>query len=248
MIIRIAHLYYDLMNLYGENANIRALQMFFERQNVNVKIDYLTVGDEINFKKYDIFYMGMGSEKSQLIALNDLMKRKNEVKKAIEDNKYFFLTGNSYELLGKYIIDFDGNKIETLNIFNFYTKIITIKDMNNAATFRIVGETSGNTKLIKEKVIGFQNKSGTIYNNDSPFLNITYGIGDRPNECNEGYVYNNLYATHLIGPLFIRNPYLTNYFVKKIIKEKDKNFKYKDITNTIEFKAYKKYLENFPNI
>ena len=248
MIIKIAHLYYDLMNLYGENANVRALQTFFERQNVKIQIDYLTVDDEIDFDKYDIFYIGMGTEKSQLIVLNDLKKRKNDLKKAIENNKYFFLTGNSYELLGKYIIDFDGNKIDTLGIFDFYTKIVTIKDMNNAATFRIVGETSGFTSLIDEKVIGFQNKSGTIYDNNSPFLNITYGIGDRPNVSEEGFLYKNLYATHLVGPLFIRNPYLTNYFVKKIIKEKDYTFKFKNITNTVEFKAYKKYLENFPNI
>lgn len=248
MIVRIAHLYYDLMNLYGENANVRALQKFFERQNIKVEIDYLSVGDKINFNEFDIFYMGMGSEKSQLIVLEDLKKRKKDLKNAIENNKYFFLTGNSYELLGKYIIDFEGNKIETLNIFDFYTKIITIKDMNNAATFRIVGETSGFTSLVNEKIIGFQNKSGTIYDNDSPFLNITYGIGDRPNVNEEGFTYKNLYATHLIGPLFIRNPHLTNYFIKKIIKEKDNNFKFKNITNTIEFKAYKKYLENFPNI
>ena len=248
MIIKIAHLYYDLMNLYGENANVRALQTFFERQNVKIQIDYLSVDDKINFDNYDIFYMGMGTEKSQLIVLEDLKKRKKELKKAIENGTYFFLTGNSYELLGKYIIDFDGNKIDTLNIFHFYTKIITIKDMNNAATFRIVGETSGFTNLIKEKIIGFQNKSGTIYENDTPFLNVTYGIGDKPNVNDEGFIYKNVYATHLIGPLFIRNPYLTNYFVKKIIKEKDSNYKVKNITNTIEFKAYKKYLENFPNI
>ena len=32
--IKIAHLYYDLMNLYGENANIRALVHFAERQGI----------------------------------------------------------------------------------------------------------------------------------------------------------------------------------------------------------------------
>ena len=36
---KIAHLYYDLMNLYGENGNIKALKYAFNSQNVNVIID-----------------------------------------------------------------------------------------------------------------------------------------------------------------------------------------------------------------
>ena len=97
MTIKIAHLYYDLMNLYGENANIRALKAAFERQNVNVEIHFLTIGDEINFNDYDIFYIGCGTEKYQLLVLEDLKKYKLDIKKSIDNNKYFFMTGNALE-------------------------------------------------------------------------------------------------------------------------------------------------------
>jgi CobQ-like glutamine amidotransferase family enzyme len=86
---------------------------------------------------------------------------------------------------------------------------------------------------------------GTIYDNDSPFIVLDKGTGNKPKDNNEGYTYNNLYATYTIGPLFIRNPYLTKYFVKKIIHEKNSEYKLKIYNSTTEIKAYNKYLENF---
>lgn len=245
MKIKIAHLYYDLMNLYGENGNIRALKREFERQNVKTEVYFLTVDDNIDFNEYDIFYIGMGSENSQLIVLNDLKKRKQEIIDVINDGKYFFLTGNSYELFGKYIIDFDNNKIECLDIFSYYTKIINFSNLENASKFRIVGEIIAESGLIDKKIIGFQNRSGTIYDNDSPLLTLIKGTGNKPKDNNEGYIYKNFYATYTIGPLFIRNPYLTKYFIKRIIKEKNEEYKLKIYNNTTEIKAYNQYLENF---
>ena len=59
--IKIAHLYYDLMNLYGENGNVRYLKKKLEDQDVEVKVYFLSVDDEIDFSKYDIYYIGTGS-------------------------------------------------------------------------------------------------------------------------------------------------------------------------------------------
>ena len=40
MNINIAYLYYDLMNLYGESGNIKALVYSLKGQNINVNVDY----------------------------------------------------------------------------------------------------------------------------------------------------------------------------------------------------------------
>ena len=39
MKINILHLYYDLMNLYGENGNVLCLKKYLENQNIDVTID-----------------------------------------------------------------------------------------------------------------------------------------------------------------------------------------------------------------
>ena len=153
--IKIAHLYYDLMNLYGENGNIMALEKGFNDQDMFTEVTYLTVNDKIDFNKYDIYYMGCGSEENQKIVIDDILKYKDKIKNAIENEKHFIFTGNSYELLGKYILKTNGNKIDTLNIFDFYTKEVDK---------RIIGEEILECDLIKEPIIAFQNRQCVLNN------------------------------------------------------------------------------------
>ena len=105
--INILHLYYDLLNLYGENANTRCLHNELKRNGIKVNIDFRSINEQINFDKYDIVYIGSGSEDNLFLALSDIMKRKNDIKKYIENNGYLILTGNSMDLFGKYIINND---------------------------------------------------------------------------------------------------------------------------------------------
>ena len=49
--IKIAHIYYDLMNLYGESGNIIALEKAFENQDMYTEIVKLSINDKIDFNK-----------------------------------------------------------------------------------------------------------------------------------------------------------------------------------------------------
>ena len=95
MEINIAYLYYDLLNLYGENGNILSLKKHIESQDIKVNIYYLSLNDKKDFSKYDLVYIGSGTDNNLLIALNDLKNYKDEIKKYIENNKFILSTGNS---------------------------------------------------------------------------------------------------------------------------------------------------------
>lgn len=235
--IKIASLYYDILNLYGENGNIRALKKFIERQDIKCEVHFLSINDKIDFKEYDLFYMGMGSEDGIKLVLSDIIKYKSDINDAINNGKFFLVTGNSLEIFGKYIKE-NNNTLECLNIFDYYTEW---KD------FRIVESTYGFSKLIKEPIIGFQNRLGNIYNIDKPLLKVKEGTGSNINTNIEGYTYKNFYGTYLLGPLFIRNPHFTNYIVKKLILSKNEKYKLKIYNRITEIKAYNTYLDNFIN-
>lgn len=239
--INVLHLYYDLLNLYGENANTRCIVHNLELNKIKVKVDLKSIDDQIDFKKYDIIYIGSGSEDNLLIALQDLLKRKKELNEFIESNGYLLLTGNSMDMLGKYIIR-DDNKIKALNIFDYYTKFINESTFKNASSDRIVGEVKASTKLIKDKIVGFQNRCDLNYNVKNPLFKVEEKYSNDLTNQNEGFNYKNVYATHIIGPLFIRNPYLIDYLLNKICNNKKFNYKSLD---ELSIKAYKKYLENF---
>ena len=239
--INVLHLYYDLLNLYGENANTRCIVHNLDSNKIKVKVDLKSIDDQIDFKKYDIIYIGSGSEDNLLIALQDLLKRKKELNEFIESNGYLLLTGNSMDMLGKYIIR-DDNKIKALNIFDYYTKFINESTFKNASSDRIVGEVKASTKLIKDKIVGFQNRCDLNYNVKNPLFKVEEKYSNDLTNQNEGFNYKNVYATHIIGPLFIRNPYLIDYLLNKICNNKKLNYKSLD---ELSIKAYKKYLENF---
>jgi CobQ-like glutamine amidotransferase family enzyme len=236
--INILHLYYDLLNLYGENANTRCLVNNLKRNNIKVNVDLLSIKDKVDFAKYDIIYISCGDEEAIEIALKDILRFKDELKKYTDNDKYLILTGNAMTLFGKYILT-NEKKLNALNIFNYYTEYITTSKFKNASTDRIVGEVMATTKLIKEKVVGFQNRCDYIYNVKTPLFKTSNKFSNSGKDNNEGFVYKNVYATHTIGPLLIRNPYFTDYLLNKLCESK--KLKYKVVEDTAK-KAYKKYL------
>lgn len=220
--IKIAHLYYDLMNYYGEQGNIIALKEAIEYAGIKTNIDYLSIDDKIDFNKYDIFYIGMGSNRNQEIVRKDIIKYKDQIKDVINE-KMFIATGNSYELFGKKI---DNKKC--LGIYNF----------NSKTSERIVGEQVFKSVLIDKPIIGFQNRNSVNDIKDNYLFEVVKGTGNDNKSNVEGLHINNFFGTYLIGPLLIRNPFF-----------KDELLKYLGIdiydTKSSDYKAYFEYLKNF---
>ena len=231
MEIKIAHLYYDLMNLYGENGNIKALKKQLEEQNTSVKVLSLTIDDELNFNEYDMVYIGAGTEENQKLVVKHLLKYKNEIETAIHQNKLFLITGNAIELFGRYILTTDKKKIKALNIFPYFAK---------QENFRIADEALFQCDLVKEPILGFQNQNSVMRENKNPLFHVLKGTGSYPNSKKEGIHEYEFYGTYLI-----RNPELLKYFVKKIILSKEPNFKFKNFSLQLEKKAHDTFMENY---
>lgn len=236
--IKIAHLYYDLMNLYGDNGNIKALKHQLEHQGIKVKISFLTIGDEINFDDYDLFYIGPGTNDNQKLVLKDLLKYQKEIKKAIEKNKFFLITGNALDMFGKYILTESNKKVKTLKTFDYYSK---------EESFRLVDEIIAKCDLVDDYILGFQNQNSTMHESHNSLFSIIKGIGSYPNSTNEGIIYNNFIGTYLIGPILVRNPELLKYVTKQLVNYKKKSFKFKKFDLNLEQKAHEEYIKNYYN-
>jgi hypothetical protein len=220
------------MNLYGENGNVKCLKQYLENQNIKVTITYLSKDDNINFNNYDIFYIGSGNDENFLITLEDLKKYTTDLKNAI-NNKFFIVTGNALNLFGKKYLKKD-NEIQCLDVLNYSSK-----DCKK----RFVGEQLYKTPLIKEEIIGFENRQSMLIDvKETTLFESIKGFGNSKHDNFEGIKRNNFYGTYLLGPLLIRNPYFTNYLTKQICN--DLKIEFKEMYNDYELKAY----ENYKNI
>ena len=239
MKITIGHLFYDLLNLYGESGNVLALKQCLEEQGVDVELKNLSINDEWNLTNIDFLYIGAGTRNNLEIALETLHKYKKEIKDFIERDKYFLATGNSVDLFGEYILD-NNNKNEMLGLFDYYTER-TGKRRVSECVFEFL-----QNELV---VLGFENNDGKFVNSMAPVFKVIkgYGTENEKDRGVEGFKYNNFYTTYLIGPILARNPKLLFTLCKDIILSKDDTFQLKESDLEIENEAYNKYLKRYDN-
>lgn len=232
MKITIAYLYYNLLNLYGENGNIKIIKKLLENQGINVMVKFLSVTDDLEFDKYDLVYMGSGYYEHQELIIKHLMKYKNDIKRNLDNKKFFLITGNTLDLFGSFINN-ENKKIKALDIFDYHVKV---EDINFAdrALFKC--------DLIDEEIIGYQKQKSLMFNNNYSLFEVIEGIGENIKTAKEGVHYKNFYGTYLSGPFLIRNPFFTIFILKKLILYKDQTFTFKPFDLQLEKEAYFSYL------
>ena len=205
--MKILHLYHDLMNLYGDYANISALCRMLELNGIEFSLDKKSLGDEVELSEYDLIYIGSGSEENMKLALEDLREKRDALAQYIEDEKFLLLTGNSFEMLGEKITSFLG-EFEGLGLFPF-----TVTEQNRTRTTddSVVSFPEADMTLV-----GFINKCSEIEGITSPLFNVEMGLANGKGQKTEGIRYKNLFGTHLTGPLFVKNPLFLKYFAEKL--------------------------------
>lgn len=230
--MKILHLYHDIMNLYGEYANVSALERMLEKSGVKFTTDRLTLFDNADLGDYDFIYIGSGTEKNQKLVLQDFKKYKDFLVEYINSGKVILMTGNSFEMLGKTITDSDGKVYDGLGIYDF-----TVTEQNKR---RITGDIVYTSDILTKPIVGFVNKCSEIkcdysdYHNgthaipsednkflEKPLFTVKYGLGNCEGSKEEGLRNHNLFATHVTGPIMIKNPHFLEYIALQISKNTD---------------------------
>lgn len=229
MEVKILYLYYDLMNLYGENGNIRVLERHLREQGLEVTVEKKSVGDDIDFSQYAFIYAGSGTERNQKIALSHLCRYKEQLKTAAESGTVLLFTGNAFEMLGKSIAAGNGTVYDGIGISDF-----TTVEHNDT---RYTGDVIATFDQLDTPLVGFINKCSEITNVPQTLFQVVMGLGNSVNDQNEGWRYKNVFGTHLIGPILVKNPHFMTYIIK-LIGSSIENFEYKPLPYPYEESAY----------
>lgn len=231
MKIKILHLYPNLMNLYGEYANVEVLKKHLSDLGIDVELDKKdTVSEASAICGYDFIYIGSGTERSQLYALQDIMTKKDEFDAAAANGTVMLFTGSAFELLGNKITYADGESCEALGIGNF-----TAKQQDKK---RITGDCYFSCKLLSSPVVGFINKCSSISGITEALFDVKMGFGNDEAAQTEGFKKHNVFGTYVTGPLLVKNPEFMNYIERLICQQKDKGFEFEPISYPYEQKAY----------
>lgn len=230
MIIRIGHLYPDMLNLYGDRGNIIALTVRMKSRGIDVQTDAITMGKAFNADDYDIFFIGGGQDFEQDVLLDDLKKGKDiEINRAIQNGTPMLAICGGYQMLGKYYKTYDGKMLEYMGALDFYTE---------GKEERMIGNYAYKTKEGIE-VVGFENHSGRTYlgKGIEPLGTIIKGYGNNGEDGTEGVRYKNTFGTYSHGPVLPKNPQLADLLISKAIENKYGKTELAPLDDSLEEKA-----------
>ncbi len=241
--LKILYLYPDMLELYGDYGNIQVLKYRLESRGYNCIIDRYSLEDIApDFTKYDLVFAGGGADIEQNILSNDLIKYKENIKQAIDEGVFFLLICGAYQLFGKYYKDVEGNIINGLEIFPYYTEAIEDRKKRCIGNIVIDVNLNGNSS----KVIGFENHGGQTFDISSPFGKVLVGNGNKFNDEFEGFFQKNIIATYLHGPLLAKNPELADYIIKYCLDRKyDENLSLEPLNDNFENLCREQLLNRF---
>ncbi len=226
--IRILHLYPELLNLYGEYANVAILTRYLREEGAEVEVSFVSLGEEIP-DGYDMLYIGCGTEKASLRALEALIPYCDIIKEYCRHGAILLATGNSFDLFGKEIVDETGEAHPGLNLFDYSVK----RTRDN----RFLGDAVLSCYAFFGRVIGFVNKSSTIYGVETPLFHAEMGYGNDNVSSDEGLLSDGFIGTSLIGPLLVRNPLFCSYIMERLY-EKTGFTPTRDADMTLQKEAY----------
>ena len=212
--LRIAHLYGNLMNTYGDNGNILMLKYVAEKLGAHVTVDIVSLKDRFDPDAYDIAFFGGGQDYEQTIVSEDLPDKKEDIERFIDEDGVVLAICGGFQLLGQYYIEASGKRIEGLAIMGHYT----LNQENN----RYIGDIKIHNEEFNETYYGFENHQGRtiLAEDEKPLGKVIYGNGNNKEDGGEGVHYKNVFGSYFHGPILSRNANLAYRLVTTALKKK----------------------------
>ncbi len=219
MELRIAHLYPDLLNLYGDRGNIIALQRRCAWRSIGCSVTNISIDDPFDTSRYDLVFMGGGQDHEQNLLHQDLIEKKGPlIRQAVEEGLVFLCICGSYQLMGHYYEEQDGSRITGIGALDLYTR---------AKPNRLIGDLIARSDFLARQgrdpmLVGFENHSGRTWLGPSvrPLATVTRGFGNNGEDHGEGAIYKNAYCTYAHGSFLPKNPDMADHLIETALKRR----------------------------
>ncbi|EKE04747.1 MAG: hypothetical protein ACD_20C00007G0008 [uncultured bacterium] len=238
MKLHIAHLYPELLNIYGDKGNVIAFTQRCLWRDIQVEVHEINPGDEIDPDLYDFYFIGGGQDQQQIMVAGELQRQAENLREAANNGAVFLSICGGYQLLGHYYKPHQGDKIPGISILDAYTV---------AGDTRYIGNVTIKADFFDmsclNTLVGFENHSGLTYlqGDTKPLGIVQIGNGNNGQDKTEGAVYKNVFGTYLHGSLLPKNPHFTDYLIIQSLKRRNgDNVILPEINDEIELLAHKK--------
>ncbi len=204
--LRLIHLYPDLMSVYGDRGNVLALVRRAEWRGIDVEVNQLSVGDELDPSEADLIFFGGGQDREQEVVSSDFLRQKGEaVRQAVEDGAALLSVCGGYQLLGQSYTTVDGQELPGAGLFDVRSVPGPKRHIGNVLIETFL---DGQPRTL----VGFENHSGRTYlgKGVEPLGRAVVGAGNNGEDHTEGAIYQGAIGCYLHGSLLPKNPWLAD--------------------------------------
>jgi CobQ-like glutamine amidotransferase family enzyme len=206
--IRVAHLYPDYLNIYADRGNIAVLAQRAARRGHTLDVTALGMGDAVVPGAHDLYYLGGGQDREQLLVAADLAAKGEPLKEAAAAGAAVLAVCGGYQLLGRGYRGFHGEDMPGVGLLPLETV---------AGDRRMIGDV-----LIESDVgpiAGFENHAGRTHLDPGaePLGRVVFGYGNDGESGYEGCRVGRAVGTYLHGPLLPRNPRLADWVLAQAL-------------------------------
>jgi len=231
--LSLAHLYPDLLNIYGDFGNVLTIKNRCEWREIEVEITQINLGDKIDPEKFDIYFIGGGQDNQQIDVSRELQLQKDALYDAMNSDAVFLGICGGYQLFGNYYQPHNGSRLMGLGLLDSYTV---------AGNKRFIGNVTAKTEFTMPKtLVGFENHSGLTYlqGETKPLALVEIGAGNNNEDKTEGARFKNVFGTYLHGPFLPKNPHFADFLIKLALEKRYKdNIELQKLNDEAEFQAH----------
>ncbi len=212
--LKVAVLYPDLLNLYGDRGNARAVERRCEARGISATVRGVDIGDEWSPEEADLILVGGGQDREQRRVQLDLQRRGQALRDWVGDGGVALTVCGGYQLFGLHYRGWDGEIMEGIGVF----------DMITSHPGPQIARCVGNVVALWEgdTVVGFENHGGRSYLNtgQAAFANVVSGFGNNGGDGSEGARVGNAFGTYLHGAVLPKNPRLADRLIALALEQR----------------------------
>jgi CobQ-like glutamine amidotransferase family enzyme len=207
--IRVGHLYPDYLNIYADRGNIAVLSRRAAWRGHELVVTAIGMGDPVVASEHDLFYVGGGQDREQLLVAEDLVAKGPALHDAVAGGAAALAVCGGYQLLGRGYRGFHGEDMPGIGLLPLETL---------AGERRMIGDVLLECELEpgeKHTLAGFENHAGRTHLDAGaePLGRVLAGFGNDGESGFEGCRAGRVIGTYLHGPLLPRNGWLADWLL-----------------------------------
>ena len=211
--LRVCALYPDLMNIYADRGNLLLLQRRCEWRGIAFELTRSDLGEPIDPRQADLFYVGGGQDRDQRLCALDLAEIKRDgLHAAAERGAAMLAVCGGYQLLG-HSYELGDETLPGVGLVDLRTV--------RADGPRLIGNVAIEVELDGERRVlaGFENHGGRtrLGPEAQPLGRVLRGHGNDGASGWEGVRHGNVIGTYLHGPLLPKNAWLADWLIARAL-------------------------------